>query len=500
MVKKKTFSVEAPNLKAVPAKPSINLPRWSSANPSTTTAEPLDVQKDTGWTPIEKPGYKAMNWIFYSMYKWIDYLNTIVDWMKPKLSAYDSEVTYPADAVITSGGAQYKSLVSSNLGNAVTDATKWVCIYSPKTLGITANHTIDNTDGTIIATGASALTVTLPTAAANYAGRGVTVKSLITDDQLLTVAAASGNIDGKASINLSRYEAGAFKCDGTKWVLVGKSLESGGGGGLVPQPITIANFSGSPKKFAAESGKLYLIDMAGAAEQYTITAPAGATGVNFAVQVKNNENTTYLLAIEGFGGTGNLWYNDENQTSIKFAYVEMRVDFAWFSTGSHYLCAVSQTPVSGTFSGDLVLTGSLTTGAGKGIVGDTSGVAKAAGYVGEVFSLGSVSTGNLTNDMEVTVNFPTQLPAGNWQIFRRINVTAQTPTGVFRLRSTLSGETTLYSVNMSTAGVASGNGINAGAVGAYKNSASITVTATVLGWFASGTWNPSIDGYAIRIS
>ena len=218
----KILEAEAPKLKTGPSKPTINLPRWSSSDPSITTAEPLEVQKNTGWTPSEKPGYKAMNWIFYAFYKWVDYLNNAIDWVKTGLTGYDAEATYAINAVVTYGGASYQSLVAANLGNAVTDATKWACIHSPKTLGITANHTIDNTDGTIIATGSSALTVTLPTAAANYAGRFITAKCLLTGGQVLTIQPATGNIDDKTSMALLNNEAGSFKCDGSSWVLVGK--------------------------------------------------------------------------------------------------------------------------------------------------------------------------------------------------------------------------------------------------------------------------------------
>jgi hypothetical protein len=69
------------------------------------------------------------------------------------------------------------------------------------------------------------------------------------------------------------------------------------------------------------------------------------------VHIKNNSNTTYLLAIEGFGGVDNFWYNGVQQTSLPFAFTEMRVDFAWDSNDSHFLCAVSQTPTTGTWQG-----------------------------------------------------------------------------------------------------------------------------------------------------
>ena len=180
--------------------------------------------------------------------------------------------------------------------------------------------------------------------------------------------------------------------DVTQGISFGSGSGSTSGGGLVPTAISLSDFSGSPKKFQAESGKLYTVDMAGAAEQYTISAPKGAAGVNFAIECKVNSNLTYLLAVEGNGGTENFWYNGSNQTPLKMGFIEMRVDFAWDSNDSHFLCAVSQVPISGTWSGSLDMTGTLkvdtiqehTATKGVAIQGKTDGVAVAAGMVGEV--------------------------------------------------------------------------------------------------------------------
>ncbi len=192
------------------------------------------------------------------------------------------------------------------------------------------------------------------------------------------------------------------------------------GGGLIPVSLSLTDFTGSPKKYQAESGKLYLVDMASAAEQYTITAPDGAAEVNFAIQTKNNENTTYLLAVEGFGGTDKFWYNDVEQASLPFAYSEMRVDFAWDSNDNHFLCAVSQTPVSGTFAGDLALTGALTVQGG--IVGKTDGFAVGAGKIGQlVSSIGvSADSNNVTPSNLTSI----VIPKGVWSVTGTVSMNA----------------------------------------------------------------------------
>lgn len=352
-------------------------------------------------------------------------------------------------------------------------------------------------------------TINLPNANADM--------TLVTTDGIQTLT--NKDIDGGTASNTSRVtlpqastatlsgltrKKGTIFYDSTDDKLkydIGSSIKTVGGG-LIPVSLSLSDFTGTPKKYQAESGKLYLVDMDTAAEQYTITAPDGAAEVNFAIQTKNNENPTYLLAVEGFGGVDKFWYNDVEQTSLPFAYAEMRVDFAWDSNDSHFLCAVSQTPVSGTFAGDLVLTGSLTLGAGKGIVGKTDGVDVSSGYVGQVFNLGSVATGNLTNDSAFSANLPNQLPAGTWLIFTTATVSYGVATN-FTLRhsNTTSGITSFGLATLSiTTAMYTGNGTGSTAMASGSKSAATTISVGGTAWFASGTWNPTISGYAIRIA
>lgn len=196
------------------------------------------------------------------------------------------------------------------------------------------------------------------------------------------------------------------------------------GGGLTPVSLSLSDFTGSPKKYAAESGKLYLVDMASAAEQYTITAPDGAAEVVFAVQCKNNENTTYLLAVEGFGGTDQFYYDDTAQTPLYFSYPEMRVDFAWDSNDSHFLCAVSQTPVSGTWSGVQGFASGLKTDTideytstkGVTIKGKTDGSSSLTGYIGQVIP-GTITNAVPIGTSDTTISSEITLSAGQWDVY-----------------------------------------------------------------------------------
>jgi hypothetical protein len=138
------------------------------------------------------------------------------------------------------------------------------------------------------------------------------------------------------------------------------------GGGLTPVSLSIGDFTdigGSISEYQAESGKLYLVDLTGqgATTKYKVVAPDGAAEVVYAVQCKANTNTSYLLGMKGYGGTDKFYYDGAEQTALDFAYPEMRVDFAWDSNDSHFLCAVYQTPLSGNFSGSLDFSGIVKT-------------------------------------------------------------------------------------------------------------------------------------------
>lgn len=85
---------------------------------------------------------------------------------------------------------------------------------------VTANYTLTSQDYFISASGASALTMTLPSAATAGAGRVYCVKSMMNSGVNLTVAAASGQtIDGDASVVLEQYQMLQVVSDGSQWLL-----------------------------------------------------------------------------------------------------------------------------------------------------------------------------------------------------------------------------------------------------------------------------------------
>jgi hypothetical protein len=85
---------------------------------------------------------------------------------------------------------------------------------------VTENYTLAAQDYFISASGASALTMTLPSAVTAGAGRVYAVKSMMNSNVNLTVAAASGQtIDGSASIVLEQYQMMQFVSDGTQWLI-----------------------------------------------------------------------------------------------------------------------------------------------------------------------------------------------------------------------------------------------------------------------------------------
>jgi hypothetical protein len=85
---------------------------------------------------------------------------------------------------------------------------------------VTADYTLTSQDYFISASGASALTMTLPSAVTAGAGRVYAVKSMMNSNVNLTVAAASGQtIDGSATVVLEQYQMVQLVSDGTQWLI-----------------------------------------------------------------------------------------------------------------------------------------------------------------------------------------------------------------------------------------------------------------------------------------
>lgn len=106
------------------AKPATK-PEWTVNNPNfgTVTIEPTAQKKQDGWLADERPPREFMNWLFFNINEWIDYLESISDENAALGSIYDFTVganpgdDYPdlatalADAAVTAGAS---ILVRSN--------------------------------------------------------------------------------------------------------------------------------------------------------------------------------------------------------------------------------------------------------------------------------------------------------------------------------------------------------------------------------------------------
>jgi len=165
--------------------------------------------------------------------------------------------------------------------------------------------------------------------------------------------------------------------------------------------------------FTAEPGKHYIVDMAGANALRTITLPTGAAESVVRVTCINNDSTTYPLTIAR-GSTNTIFYNDTENTTVNFPYAEQWAEFSYTVTGTHWVVNDGSTPLSGTFSGALTVTGPFTPSGG--IVGKTDGVAIAAGYVGQKIS--GVVSGTLTLSSNSRRNVATvALTPGVWAVY-----------------------------------------------------------------------------------
>jgi hypothetical protein len=219
---------------------------------------------------------------------------------------------------------------------------------------------------------------------------------------------------GLTGIRLANAETWVeLSWDGTQWVIDCEENLTGGQG-LVTQALDLTDFTGSPKTFTAYNGRHYLVDMAGAAEQYTIVLPAGFTETVVRISVKNNDLNTYPLKVDG-NGTEKIWYDSVENADVYFGGSDQWAEFSWDTKDSHWIVNDGTGGLGGYVSGPLTVTGAFTPSGG--IVGKTDGVAVAEGYIGEtkVGSLLIASRTTLTNSEWKTVTSVTVKP-GKWEL------------------------------------------------------------------------------------
>ena len=80
------------------AKPTSK-PDWTVGNPSfgTVTVEPSAGKKQNGWDVGERPPRQFMNWLFFNIDEWIDYLETTTDALISLQGIYDAVVGVGGD-------------------------------------------------------------------------------------------------------------------------------------------------------------------------------------------------------------------------------------------------------------------------------------------------------------------------------------------------------------------------------------------------------------------
>jgi hypothetical protein len=125
------------------------------------------------------------------------------------------------------------------------------------------------------------------------------------------------------------------------------------GGGLLTVPKSF-----SDGDFTAEAGKHYLVDMTGVNALRTITLPAGTAEAVVKISCVNNTSTTYPLTIDG-NGTEKIFYNATQNLNVSFPYAEQWCELSWDTNDSQWIVNDGSTPLSGTWSGSLDITGAL---------------------------------------------------------------------------------------------------------------------------------------------
>jgi len=197
------------------------------AGSPTYSSDPAVIQQlaawGAGWTGAtvtnSAPALQDMNSLFYVLSRQLGYV------MQTGVPEYDPTTIYFIGSLASnSSGAIFKCLDDEISGVALSDTTKWVLFASNKQVSVSTNYTILYDDYSVIATGASSITATLPQATLGNKGRQILVKSNITTAGFLTVDTLGGSlINGLSDLIVSENEAYTFCSNGTGWDIISRS-------------------------------------------------------------------------------------------------------------------------------------------------------------------------------------------------------------------------------------------------------------------------------------
>jgi hypothetical protein len=169
------------------------------------------------------PAIQDLNSLFFLLSRQIAYA------LQAGIPEWDATTPYYIGSLVSDGvGGIYMSISDTNVNQAVTVVTKWVCYRSLKITSIGASYTVLGDDWLIVWDQGSGPTeanhtVTLPTPTTAMKGREVIVKLLQSSYVWnLHVDVTAGHIDVATDYTaISQYQAKRFVCDGSTWNLAG---------------------------------------------------------------------------------------------------------------------------------------------------------------------------------------------------------------------------------------------------------------------------------------
>jgi hypothetical protein len=172
------------------------------------------------------------------------------------------------------------------------------------------------------------------------------------------------------------------------------------GGGLVVTVLDAPATSG----VNLEAGKHYIVT--GLTADTTLNLPAGAAESALRVSVLNNATSGYRVTLARNGSDTIAYDSVTTYTDAKIMYADQWVELSWRST--YWVIDDASSPLNGTFSGALTVTGALTASAGIILGNETLSVydeysvtanssgAMAVSYTATIVKIGKSVTFNIT--------------------------------------------------------------------------------------------------------